>query len=350
MPTAYKTVHYRRLKREAFPDKTLAVALDDAMKSDVGNGTTYIQDWQSRRAPAPRGDGSERFINYYEPVDENGISFGTLCVFSPGQMQALLDISAGTSSPTAPVDMVGIAEETAPSGMEFLHGITYWLCIHDHFLMAQHISLKSKAIEEYFTWFLRDKTGQIASSDYVILDAAFDLASIGGDLGEINKIHVGGLVPETIPQVGDEQPQTRESFTVRDVEEHRSLFKGQPALGRARNILDAVFGDTDAQRIMNSVPEDAALEVSVNVGYSSTKRKIDKNFMSEMATSLRNFEDGEVRIEGKDTKIKGDSAFIQEKMPFALLHDGSSLLDLPDTRDKLIKVYTRLMEDGRLPM
>ena len=65
----------------------------------------------------------------------------------------------------APLDAVleafDIAEAAPPAGHEYLHGICYFLAIGDHFYQIQSTSLQVVALEEYLTWFLREKTGAI---------------------------------------------------------------------------------------------------------------------------------------------------------------------------------------------
>lgn len=117
---------------------------------------------------------------------------------------------------------------------------------------------------------------------------------------------------------------------------------------KAREILETIIGPMATQEIIEKMPEEAALEVNVNFGYRSKKRRFNKEFMSALEASLRNMPDGEVRVRSNMGIITGEDARLQTVMPIKLVRENSSLLDMEDALGKLKEVYRRFLEDGRI--
>jgi hypothetical protein len=336
-------IHYRRLRRDnsQFPaGKTLASALNEALERSIG-GAKIRSSVANRLAEVPRQAGYKRVLNNFH--FDSSTMFGDLCLFSPGQLQAFLRRSEGEEHTS--LDEVlrawSIAEKAAPAGTEYLHGISYWLAIDDHFYQIQHVAIQSKAMEEYFTWLLRDQAQVIGPNNYVELQSEFDRAQIGDDLGDVKTIEIGGLVPETAARAPD--------FQVIDVETKETIGdRIAQTFQSARKILVDLLGDVEAQKIIDSVPPEAALEVTVNIGYRATKRRFQKEFMRNLAAGLRNVPDGEIRVRGKDGEIKGDDARLSADMNVRKFSENSSLLDLEDARLQMLEVHRRFLFDGRL--
>jgi hypothetical protein len=189
-----------------------------------------------------------RFLNNVRV--ESDLVFGDLCLFSPGQLQALLELSADEDHTT--LDEVlkawSIAEKEAPAGTEYLHGITYWMAVGDHFYQIQHVALQAKAMEEYLTWLLRDQAQVIGGDHYVELQAEFDRTQIGDELGDIKAVEVGGLVPETVSDDGKRPTPTGKLVDV-DAKETIGDRIAQ-TFQAARKILVDLLGDVEAQQII----------------------------------------------------------------------------------------------------
>lgn len=339
MTNKYCKVHYRKLSREAgrFPDLTLSKALSQALNFRHSSGTLIAENWRLRVSKVSGNEEHYRFLNDFH--DDGESVFGNVCLFSPGQLQALIE-----QDPDAPV--VDISEKRAPDGTDYLHAICYWLAIRDHFLIVQHISLQSKALEEYFTWLLREQTSVIQAQHAVQLNIVFDLNQVGHDLGDITAIEIGGVLPDTVrsePIRAEVERASMEYDTQRSLGERviRTFAKG-------KEILEAAIGPMETSRLIESMPEDAALEVNVGFGYRAKKRKFDKRFMSELEASLRNLPDGEVRVSAKSGNAVGNDARLQMDMPIKLVREHSSLLDNQDALSKLKEVYRRFLEDGRI--
>ena len=171
----------------------------------------------------------------------------------------------------------------------------------------------------------------------MVLQAEFDLASVGGDLGNVSAIEIGGLL---VPETGE--------TSAMQVETRRSLADLKPAFSKAKKILEDLWGETKTSEIIESIPPDAALDVNVKIGIRSTRRKIDRHCMGDLATGLRNLGDGDVRIRANDRTVKGADARLHETMPFKRIRQNGSLLDLEHTRSQLKEVHMRFVADGKI--
>lgn len=340
-------IHYRRLRRDngQFPDLSLSAKIAEALK--VKKDGTFLSDSvQLRIADVPRAEGYQRVLNDFH-IGENYV-FGDMCLFSPGQMQALLQLANDPEHVTLDEVMKAwaIAERKAPTDHEYLHGIAYWMAIGDHFYQIQHVAMQTKASEEYLTWFLRDQSKVIGSNHHVELQAEFDRAQVGGDLGEVKSIEVGGLVPETIIMGIDLQDK---DAVATDIEIHQSLGeKIASGWGKAKGVLNELLGEIEADKLIEQMPADAALEVTVNIGYRAKKRKFQKDFMKNLASGLRNAPDGELRVRGVDGEIKGDDARLSADMSINKMSDHSNLLDIPHVIDQILEVHRRFLHDGKI--
>lgn len=345
MPKKVVKVHYRRVNRDnnALPNTPFHNLLSSALKKDIGNGKTVADSVAQRLAAVPNNEDDRRLINNFY-IHDNYV-FGNLVQFSPGQLQALLkkgDSSVDYSSEVC-LDLV---EDKAPEGMEYIRGVSYWLSIGDHFYIIQNVSLTSKAAEEYLTWLLRDKTRILDDSQYVALDALLDRAQVGGDLGDINSIEIGGLVPETVRALPSES--IAQESGVEDVVTRQSLGERFAAFGKAFTIIKDLVGEVEAKKILEKIPDEAALEVKVSIGFRSTTRRLKKAFMKEIESGLRNLPDGEMRVRSKDGYVKGGDVRLSQDMPVELTKDGSSLLVLSDALNQMLEVHRRFVEDGRI--
>ncbi len=339
-------INYRLLSRgnNQFPERSFSDVLKGALEKKIGR-EQLKNNISERISPPVESNNYQRVINNLHFDDE--YVFGNLCLFSPGELQALLELEGKQKhgSLEEALDAWKIAERKAPSGYEYLHGISYWLAIGDHFYQIQHVAIQVKAMEEYFSWLLREKAGAIDTDQCVELQAKFDRSQVGGDLGDISTVEIGGLVPETVAEPGAMDSQIK----VIESEMHGKLAEGiAQGWSKSRDIIEQLFGEVEATRILESVPDEAALEVKVNIGYRARKRKLKKAFMDELASGLRNIPDGEIRIRGRDGEVKGNDARLQTDMQIKKVSKNSSLLDLEHTLEQMLEVHRRFLHDGKI--
>ena len=345
MKTKRVKIHYRKLDRSVsqFPQKTLSTAIREALSSQIG-GRAIGNSVKLRISNVVNAEGLQRVAN--DVFLSQDRVFGNICLFAPGQMQAFLKVLDSEEHPS--LDQVmrawSIAEAQAPRGHEYLQAMSYWMAIGDHFYQIQHTSLQAKALEEYLTWLLREQAGVILPEHQVKLQFEFDRQQVGGNLGDIKEIEVGGLVPETMPDPASVEQRKGKMIDY----EARGSLGDQIAQGlqASKRVLEAAFGESQTKALLESVPADASLEVKVNIGYRAKRRKLDRTFMSDFASGLRNIPDGELRIIGKDGIIKGDDARLSHDMNVRHLSETSSLLDLEHTHEQMLEVHRRFLYDG----
>jgi hypothetical protein len=146
MATKRCKVHYRRLRRDndQFPTTTLSKTIALALQKTLSDGSKVGDTVKNRITAVPRQEEYRRLLNHHH-IDEQFV-FGDMCLFLPGQLQAHLQLTAETEHKN--VDEVlkafAIAEQRAPDGTEYLHGMAYWLGCGDHFYMIQHVSIRRK--------------------------------------------------------------------------------------------------------------------------------------------------------------------------------------------------------------
>jgi hypothetical protein len=346
MATKRCKIHYRRLRRDngQFPTSTLSDTIALALNKALSDGSKVGETVVNRITGVPRQEEYRRLLNHHHIGDH--YVFGDMCLFLPGQLQALLKLTAEVEHKKLDdvLKEFAIAEQRAPDGTEYLHGMAYWLACGDHFYMIQHVSIPAKAMEEYLTWLLRDQSKVIGPQNFVELQFEFDRAQVGDDLGDVRSVEVGGFVPETLPK----EVSLSEDRVI-DVEEKETIgdriLRGFAA---SKKILVDLLGEVGAQKIIDSMPPEAALEVRVNIAYRATKRKIGKDFMANLASGLRNIAEGEIRIRGKDGEIKGEDARLSQDMSVTKIRENSSLLDLEDALKQMLEVHRRFLYDGKI--
>lgn len=352
MTTRRVKIHYRKLIRtgNVFPAESLRDRIVAAMETQLPNGTRVRERARNRVAEVPGQIGFQRMLNTYHAAGE--CVFGTVCLLSPGQLQALLKVAddAGVHPNLADVlAQLEIAEAAAPKGHEYVHGMSYWMATDDHFYLIQHVTLQAKAMEEYLTWLLRDHTNAIGTGHAVMLQWKFDRAQVGDD--ELSSIEVGGLMPQTVrlptpefsgaPRDGDGQTEvvdTRETLGERVA----STFD------KARQVLVDLIGELETDKIIENMPPEAALDVRVNIGFKSRNRKLRREAMTNLETGLRNIADGEVIARGKNGEVRGDDARLSMDMGVKRISENSGLLDPAHAFEQMQEVHRRFLHDGKL--
>lgn len=339
-------IHYRKLERigDSFPKATLSDRIAAALDADGGDGKAVKSKVQHRTTDVAGQPGYQRALNNHEITRE--YVFGTTCLFAPGQMQALLKLTNDGDQPDLAdvLEAYEIAEQAAPPGHEYLHGLSYWLAKDDHFYQIQSAALQAGAMEQYLTWLLAEKSKVISPEQYVKLAVVFDPKQLAGE--EPKFIQVGGIVPETLrmPEPAEAKPDA--PAKVVETEEREKLGGGALSWAKSREILDDLYGRVKAQELIDAVPKEASLEVLVSIGYRAKKRKLQKAFMKDLADGLRNLPDGEVTVRSQSGAAKGSDARLYQDMNVQRVDRVSGLLVLEDVRNQMLEVHRRFLHDG----
>lgn len=200
-------------------------------------------------------------------------------------------------------------------------------------------------MEEYFSWLLGERTRVVSGNDAIRLMCEFDRQQVGGDLDEISSIEIGGIAPETAVQPSFGTPGAP---NVEEIETTESVGSRAAYFERARKVLRALLGQAGAQEIMDSVPDEASLEVKVNIGFKSKRRRLNKEFMGDIASGLRNLPDGEMRVRGKSGEMRGSDVRLSEDMSVKRLSNDSGLLDMEHALEQMLEVHRRFVHDGKV--
>ena len=327
------TIHYRRFVDEAgaLGGRTLEDFVNDAM-AHTADGGPLKDNWSRRTRAVPPEDADTHFINLYS--DGNGHFFGDLTHYTKGHMQALLE-----EADEAP--FLNVAQMPAPEGREYLHSVMYWLARGNHVMVLQSRSIGTKQLEEYLTWLLHQRCGLVPQGTGIVLDPILDLDEVGGDLDDISAIVIGGSPLAEPP--GYQPPQPGQEMTAREVEEYRNLDKRRAWAPRIRQVLNAVMNsEADVDELMQSVPEGADLDVTVEIGYKLRKRKLSRE---PMQRALRNLPDGDIRAVSKEGRQTGRDVRLSHS---ARVIKNGSLLDPQDVERALREAYDYFIANGKI--
>ncbi|MCA3739262.1 MAG: hypothetical protein IM673_14570 [Phenylobacterium sp.] len=350
MTTKRVKVHYRRLIREGgvFPAQSLRERIVAAMEYQLPNGSRVRERASNRVVAVPDQVGFERMLNTYHASGE--YAFGTVCLFSPGQLQALLKVRDNDEDHgdlAELLEQLEIAEAAAPEGHEYVHGMSYWMVVHDHLYLIQHTNLQSKAMEEYFTWLLRDQTRVIGQGHVVMLQWKFDRAQVGDD--DFSSIEIGGLMPEAHRHTVPDLSATTADGQIEVVATRETIGeRAASTFAKAKQILVDLIGEVETDKVIENMPPEADLDVRVNIGFRARKRKLKREAMKNLEAGLRNIADGEIIARGKNGEIRGEDARLSMDMGVRRISENSSLLDPGHAFEQMREVHRRFLYDGKL--
>jgi hypothetical protein len=140
-------------------------------------------------------------------------------------------------------------------------------------------SIQTKALEEYLKA-LFDSTGITTERETFGLRAVFNKTIVGGDLEEIMAVEVGGILSQGMPEIIAKEAKI--------IEEQETLGRTTSRFDKALDVLKAVFGAPDAERILKEIPTEAELEVDVRFGYKTRRRGVSRAVLADIARSARN--------------------------------------------------------------
>lgn len=330
------TIHYRRLVDEdgILGGRSLEDFINDAMQH-TADGGPLRDDWSRRTRQLPPDASDTHFINLYS--DGDGHFFADLSHYTRGHMQALLERADR-------VPMLNVAQMPAPEGREYLHSVMYWLAIGNHVLVLQSRSVGTKQLEEYLNWLLRERCSLMASTSSIVLESIFDADEVGGDIDDISEIIIGGSpLAEPPGYAPPERPAGGERTREEEVEEYRGLEKRRAWATRMKDVLRAVMNsEADVDELLDSVPEGADLDVTVQIGYKLKKRTVTRE---PMQRALRNLPDGDIRAVGKQGRQTGRDIRLSYS---ARIQKNGSLLEPADVERGLREAYDNFVSNGKI--
>jgi hypothetical protein len=179
------------------------------------------------------------------------------------------------------------------------------------------------------------------------LQAAFDRATVGGDIGEIKSLRVSGnAAPLAVMTASMADPP--KTVTKKIQRTARQIADRMVEFQQAVPVIVALFGKAKAESLVDSLGPNEYLAVDASVKVRGSRSVESQEKMQELANELADMTDGKVQVEGKDGKVSDDDAILRTKMPFDLPHEGSNFLDFENVADQLQVVYSRFKTDGKL--
>lgn len=345
------TVHYRKFAPGPGFRRSLQEMVQQSMNATFDQ--RRVRDRYQSRVLSSGDD--NYFANIYVETSPDGESvvFGDVIHFTKGHLQALLE---GTANDVASLP---VRQMPAPAQNEYVHSQMFWMIKNDHVFVIQSLSLRTADLEQYLAWLLQQRLPQ-AFSDPIVLVAQFDADAVGGDLNDIQEIIVGGVA--TAPPLEEAEPERQAAEvveTVREVTSHGEVGTARrTGWAQAKEILQTLLGGDAqvAESVLQAVPAEAELRVEVHIGYKTRKRQIDRTSLRQLETGLRNLEDSELTVRGKDgVKTPAGAIRLQHKASILLtkMQDGDvqvigSLLDPTDVLRAMWEAYTTMSANGKL--
>jgi hypothetical protein len=161
---------------------------------------------------------------------------------------------------------------------------------------------------------------------------------VGGDLNDIKEIIVGGQATNMTSATAAHgpTPDAKEKIKYSEIETRK------PWPTRALEVLRAVMNnEADVQKLLESVPTGANLDISVHIGYKA-KREVSRAPMQE---ALRNLPEGEITAIGRNGRMTGNDIRLSHSA--SVLKSGN-LLDPADVVRALREAYQFFVDNGKI--
>lgn len=340
MSAAYHLVHYRKFALAGQTGPKLDALCRSALDQLDGEGISLWERVESRFFAL--NDAEKREISLNKVADLESAVFGEMCLVQANGVQALLELNASKVklSDITTAEIFDLSEKNAPKGTQFIRGMAYWLAVGDHLFFVKTQSMSADMVHNYLSWLF--SAVQPAGSE-ASFQAEFDRTQVATDIGDIQSIKVSGKgVPqmEVFPEGSKERQKT--VATSRKIAERSFLSE------KAEPLAQAIFGKDRAESLVESLGPEEYLAVDASVRVRGRRTEASKERMATIANELAELTDTKIQVEGKDGRLTQDDAILRTRMPFALPHEGSNLLDFDNVADQLQEVYSRFVRDGKI--
>lgn len=342
------TIHYRRYVRED-KEPLLEDLIHQAMNSYSQEEGARVRDRYALRIQNSEPDNFLANIFNDNGVEGPLVAFGDIVHFTKGHMQAVLQMSDQS------LPQLTVAQMAAPKSSEYIHSQMFWMAKGDHVFVIQSTSLQTEALERYLNWLLSTYVSNWTGE--VILAAKFDSEEVGGELDDVREIIIGGALGGTQAAAEKREaalaPVTKNIATTGDV-----MTRAGSGSEMVRGVLEALLNNDSAaaDRVLESVPADAELQVQVHIGYRTNRRSIDRAPLKDLEVGLRNIPDSQLSVRGKGAKKGHDgSVRLHHNASVKLIEAGKkssriagSLLDPEDVLRAMWQAYSTMMADGKI--
>ncbi|WP_313178930.1 hypothetical protein [Stenotrophomonas sp.] len=303
-----RTLHYRRaiLKNGDAADLQQLLSAAVAARKDV----------ETREQSMGDGGGT-RVIS--GPLVSHGMFTARLMQYTPGQKQKYFEKDAETGD--YKLDTTALPGADASQRREFVESLTLFAVSNSHVMFVATLHLGSKALEDHFTWLLRE-TGVFTNEDYVLLadqqsQHAEEQLAISGVDGVTIGADLEFEVVETVPTVR----KTKDRDTVPG---HKLLRPIGPLADALKGLLGEAFADAP---LKSALGRQDRIAVTLNLKYSN-RHKTDEGFklMQKLAVAGRHFDDGETTVH----LVKGGTLVgsdLKVRTPLSVRIQDSGLID-----------------------
>ncbi|ERT14081.1 hypothetical protein [Photorhabdus temperata] len=316
--TRQKIVHY---KRAVIPN--CKSNLQDIVESIISeNGAANKVSKRREKINQSDSNSGYRLINRNSTYKT--ILFGQLILFEQGKSQALMtisddasfyDINSITSQQIKLETDDNISdEEKSKIKREFIDSILYFGIFKNHFMVVQSSSLRVKDVETHLNWLIHNFGDTLNKDNYLILqDKPTEETIKKITESPVKKINLGSV------PIKSETPDNKIHITYKsevDKKNHIQKVKKLKFMptGKGGDIIKAAFGENwfNDLQLEDSLDE-ANLQVNLEITYFRKTTKSGQRVLDTLATSLRNFDDDDIKIElqgggiimGKEMRLSG---------------------------------------------
>lgn len=340
--SSYHMVHYRRNERTNWPVGT--PTLENLCRAALGTtDAAGLPLWERAVGRTLSfSDPEPKQILLNKVADLQDAIYGEMCLVQNKDLQAIIQMTATKKqlSELTTAEIYDLSEREAPTGSQFLRGLLYWIVIGDHIFFVKLQGMTADLMQDYLNW-LVSSGGSSATPPSISLKAQFD-PSIE-KIGELRSLRVSG---KSSPPMS--VAPTQESENKGPSETARRVADAFREWEQAIPIVRALFGEAKTDSLLKSLSDGEYLAVDATVKIRGRRAAESRAKLKELANSLSDMSDADVRIEGKDGTVSDGDAILRTRMPFTLPHEGSSILDFDNVADQLQEVYRRFVTDRKI--
>ncbi|WP_370421940.1 hypothetical protein AB9Q29_016570 [Pantoea vagans] len=298
-PTVYKrrTVHYKRAVIGGSKE-TLQQILENAL----GAGGEFELAANRKEQVDPK-DPTAGFHLINKSQHYESIFFGQFLLFEPGKTQALLTMNENAHSyQIDPITTASIKKRKGDKSgdKEFVESILYFGVYKNHVLIVQSAALRSKEFEQHLNNLLANNVDSTTGVKSII----FQEKPANSVVKKIESSPVKNVV------LG-KSPIESEEIQLNPVKDKTSLKSEQKRLesktvqfkpsGIGSKILNSVLGDGWASKLdLEDSLDEANLQVKLEISYNRTTTGSGQFVLDSIATSLRDLDSDNVRVELKN--------------------------------------------------
>lgn len=291
--TRKRTVHY---KRAVIGGSDLT--LQDILQSALGTGGYYSLASSRREQVAPEDPLSGfRLIN--KNTNYESVFFGQFLFFESGKVQSLITMDEDASS----YDINPLTTDLLKGGdeikKEFVESILYFGVYKNHVVIVQSHALRIKDFEKHLNH-LFTNVPELANGVSSII---FNDKPAESVVRKLEKAPVKSIVLGRSPISSEAiavAPPKDQQAVMNEVSRLDAKTVTIKPCGLGTKILDSVLGPSWSERLdLKDALDDANLQVKLEITYSRTTTKTGQAVIDSIATSLRDLDDDNIRIDLK---------------------------------------------------